>query len=374
MENRISEFDKENDSYSNDDLFNITSWGADLSFRELVTMYEEGDLLKPELQRKYVWKKQEASRFIDSILLGLPVPSIFLAKKEDETMLIIDGYQRIMTIYDFIKGNKFQSTDKTFNLVKSEIINERWRGKSFLELTQDEQRKIRSTTIHAIIFEQKSPQNDTGMYQIFERINTSGVALKPQEIRNCVYQGSFNSLLFKLNNNKLWRKYFGSESDDPRMFDLELILRFFAISNFRYSKEKEQISINLVKYLNNYMGCNKNIDDYTCKSLENKFISMLIVLDDILGEAAFKRYDSKKDVFVGRVTPPIFDAICAAATFAKEFGFIKSNSTNYIARYKELLHDQDFISSTSVRTTNVENIKKRITLATKILFGLDYEF
>ena len=89
MENRISEFDKENDSYSNDDLFNITSWGADLSFRELVTMYEEGDLLKPELQRKYVWKKQEASRFIDSILLGLPVPSIFLAKKEDETMLIV---------------------------------------------------------------------------------------------------------------------------------------------------------------------------------------------------------------------------------------------------------------------------------------------
>ncbi|QUC06238.1 DUF262 domain-containing protein [Aggregatibacter sp. oral taxon 513] len=374
MENYISELCDESDSYSNDDLFNITSWGADLSFRELVTMYEEGDLLKPELQRKYVWNKKEASRFIDSILLGLPVPSIFLAKKEDETMLIIDGYQRIMTIYDFIKGNKFQSTDKTFNLVKSDIINSRWRGKSFLELTQDEQRKIRSTTIHAIIFEQKSPQDDTGMYQIFERINTSGVALKPQEIRNCVYQGSFNSLLFKLNNNDLWRKSFGRESDDPRMFDLELILRYFAINDFRKSKEKEQQSINLVKYLNNYMGNNKSIDANTCDKLNNQFISMLKILDDILGDAAFKRYDNKKDTFIGRITPPVFDAICTAATFANESGFVKSRSIDYVTRYKDLLHNESFISSTSVRTTNVENIKNRIILATKILFGLDYAF
>ena len=69
----------ENLSYSNDDLFNITSWGADLSFRELIMMYDDKDLVKPSLQRNYVWKLDEASRLIDSILLGLPIPSIFLA-------------------------------------------------------------------------------------------------------------------------------------------------------------------------------------------------------------------------------------------------------------------------------------------------------
>lgn len=88
----------EDESISNDELFNISSWGADLSFREIIMMYDEGELLKPELQRNYVWTKLEASRFIDSILLGLPVPSIFFAKVEDEKKLIIDGYQRIMTI------------------------------------------------------------------------------------------------------------------------------------------------------------------------------------------------------------------------------------------------------------------------------------
>ena len=66
------------DDYSDDSLFNISSWGADLSFRELVSMYNDNELVKPELQRKYVWDKIEASRFIESILLGLPVPSIFL--------------------------------------------------------------------------------------------------------------------------------------------------------------------------------------------------------------------------------------------------------------------------------------------------------
>ena len=96
--------DEIDDSYSNDDLYNITSWGADLAFRELITMYQEEDLLKPELQRKYVWDKSEASRFIESILLGLPIPSIFLANTSDEKKLIIDGYQRIMTVVDYVEG------------------------------------------------------------------------------------------------------------------------------------------------------------------------------------------------------------------------------------------------------------------------------
>ena len=95
---KIEDVMEEKEQYSDDDLYNINSWGADLSFREIISMYDEDELLKPELQRKYVWSKVEASRFIDSILLGLPVPSVFFAKEPNETMLIIDGFQRIMTV------------------------------------------------------------------------------------------------------------------------------------------------------------------------------------------------------------------------------------------------------------------------------------
>src|SRR5690606_23947119 len=122
------------DSYVNDDLYNINSWGADYSFRELISMYEDGDLVKPELQRKYVWGKPEASRFIDSILLGLPIPSIFLAKTDNNKMLIVDGYQRLMTVYDYMRGI-WSGDDKVFKLSNiADKINARWKGNAFTEL------------------------------------------------------------------------------------------------------------------------------------------------------------------------------------------------------------------------------------------------
>lgn len=192
--------DEDNDAYSDDSLFNIKPWGADLSFRELIQRYDDNELVKPELQRKYVWDRAEASRFIDSLLLGLPVPSIFLAQTQDEKLLIIDGFQRIMTVYDFVNGI-FSRDGKSFSLSRSDKINSRWRGKNFLELSDTEQRRVRNTTIHAIIFAQQQPsQDDTSLFQVFERINTSGRTLLSQEIRNCVAQGSFNKLLFSLND------------------------------------------------------------------------------------------------------------------------------------------------------------------------------
>ena len=154
---KLEETAEELMEYSDDDLYNINSWGADLSFREIITMYEDEELLKPELQRKYVWTRTEASRFIDSILLGLPVPSVFFAKEQNETMLIIDRFQRIMTVYDYVKGI-FSGDGKIFKLSNTENINARWRGKAFAELDIEEKRRIRNTTIHAIIFEQKHPR------------------------------------------------------------------------------------------------------------------------------------------------------------------------------------------------------------------------
>lgn len=117
----VEEIEEEKeDSYSNDDLYNINSWGADLSFRELISMYEEDELIKPELQRKYIWEKPEASRFVESILLGLPVPSIFLANTSDSKKLIIDGYQRIMTVYDYVRGGIWKKRRKGVQTIEHE--------------------------------------------------------------------------------------------------------------------------------------------------------------------------------------------------------------------------------------------------------------
>lgn len=353
------------DDYSDDSLFNISSWGADLSFRELVSMYEEDELVKPELQRKYVWDKVEASRFIESILLGLPVPSVFLAQSGSQK-LIVDGYQRIMTVYDYMRGI-FSADKKVFKLSNSEKINARWRNKAFSELSTDDQRKIKSTTIHAIIFEQKKPENDdTSLYQVFERINTSGRTLTPQEIRNCVYQGSFNTMLFEINENKTWRKLFGTEEPDSRMRDIEYILRFFTMkTNAVLDSDSKQIS--LKKALNDFMKAHKEDSSISIQQFKDEFEKTVQLVNDHLGENAFKNYTRNK--FSRKFHPAIFDAIMVATFLIDAEGIPLADVS--AEKHKELLENEEFKSAVSKRTTDIENIRKRISLAGEILFGVD---
>ena len=370
-ESLIDEVKEEREQYSDDDLYNINSWGADLSFREIVSMYDEDELLKPELQRKYVWNKGEASRFIDSILLGLPVPSVFFAKEPNETMLIIDGFQRIMTVYDYVKGI-FSGDGKVFKLSNTENINERWRGKAFTELSVEEKRRIRNTTIHAIIFEQKYPKNDTGMFQIFERINTGGRILKPQEIRNCVYQGKCNNLLIKLNKNQVWREILGTEKEDARMADMELILRFFAMSELQNREEKKLKQINLTKYLNNYMGDKTNVEEDIIDKMGKEFVEMIETCKKVFGKSAFRNLKKDSTEFTNKINPAIFDAVAVATSYAIKKDVVEFEN-NYLAKYKELLDNEDFKDASSHRTTNTENIFKRIELASKLIYGIKYE-
>lgn len=359
-------------AYSDDDLYNINSWGADLSFREIITMYEEGELLKPELQRKYVWTRTEASRFIDSILLGLPVPSVFFAKEQNETMLIIDGFQRIMTVNDFVNGI-FSGDGKIFKLSNSDNINARWRGKAFAELEAEEKRRIKNTTIHAIIFEQKYPRNDTGMFQIFERINTGGRTLKAQEIRNCVYQGKCNDLLFDLNGYSSWRKVLGLEVEDSRMADLELILRFFAMRDLHEREEGKLKQINLAKYLNKYMGDKTFSSDNDIIGMKKDFINMIDRVFELFGEHAFKNLKKESENFASKINPAIFDAISVATSFVINKGYAFSQE-DYLKKYRNLLRNEEFHLASSNRTTNIENIKKRIELAAQFIYGVNYEW
>ena len=352
---------EQNDDYSDDSLFNISSWGADLSFREIISMYEEDELVKPELQRKYVWDKVEASRFIESILMGLPVPSVFFAQSGSQK-LIVDGYQRIMTVYDYVRG-VFTTDGKIFRLSNSEKINERWRNKAFAELTIEEQRKIRSTTIHAIIFEQKRPENDdTSLYQIFERINTSGRTLTPQEIRNCVYQGTFNSLLFELNENSNWRALFGNDKADSRMRDIECILRFFVMKS-KTVRDSTAKQISLKKELNDFMGKFVNAPEEVIDEFRRDFTNTMDKIYDNIGKNAFRNY--LKGKYTNKFHPAIFDSIAVAI-----YDEIKSGNDAFEVKSEkhiELLLDEEFKKSCSIRTTDIDNIKTRIRLAKEYL-------
>lgn len=363
--------EEQDDSYSNDDLYNINSWGADLSFRELITMYEENELQKPELQRNYVWDKVEASRFIDSLLLGLPVPSIFLANTSDENKLIIDGFQRIMTVYDFVTGI-WSKDGRVFKLSDSKKINSQWRGKAFSELSISEKKKIRATTIHAIIFEQTSPSSDdTSLYQIFERINTGGRSLMAQEIRNCVYQGSLNSLLIDLNNKLEWRELFGLTKPDARMRDMEFILRGLALNSNKI-KNHEAGNISLKKLLNEFMGSRINNNPDTIDFIKHDFEDTIeFIYENIGGEAFFNIISSDPSRIRRRFYPTIFDAIYVATSIALKSGE-DFNVDSLEERRLALLQNPIFRGHITSGTMQIENIHGRISMVLESLYGLEY--
>lgn len=357
------------DDYSNDDLYNINSWGADLSFRELLTMYDEGELAKPEIQRHYVWDKSEASRFIESLLMGLPVPSIFLARHDGEKKLIVDGYQRIMSVRDYVRGI-FSVDGKIFRLSNTEKINVRWRNKAFSELPEEAQRKIRSTTIHAIIFEQKQPKNsDTSLFQVFERINTGGRTLTSQEIRNCVYQGPFNTALITMNEDPNWRTLYGVLPADTRMRDIEFILRYFALqSNLVLSKDDGKVS--LKKFLNEQMAefNSRGTDDIAAMIV--RFQTCVLILKGAFGEEAFMNI-SEKEIPIQKFHPTVFDSIAIATDIAISRGININTIEDLKVRRVQLLKNAAFKGFIRNETMTIPHIKGRILIAAKQLYEID---
>lgn len=361
----------EEESYTDDALYNITSFGTDIMLSQIVSMYENGDIEKPDLQRNYVWTKAEASRFIDSILLGLPVPSIFLAKDKDNRLQIVDGLQRITTICDYFRG-VFSLDNSVFKLSNRENIYFRWRNKAYSELSEAEKRAIRTYSIHAIVFEQKKPSDNSGMYQIFERINTGGRVLKPQEIRNSVYHGCFNNLLKELNKTSVWRSILGSETPDTRMSDIELILRFFAFIDLKNRDEYQQKQINLVKYLNAYMSDHVDIGLEETEKFKSLFLDIITYLNSHLNIHAFRAGKIQKDGSVRwakKVNPVIFDAVCTATYLSSKIIELPDKSLDL--SYEQLVTNTEFIMATTQRTTNINNVKKRTEMAAKFLYDVD---
>ena len=234
--------------------YDITSYGIDFDVEGLVKRLNRGAIVVPGFQRKYVWNQPEASRFIESLLLGLPVPGIFLAQDSDSgKMYVIDGQQRLLSLQYFYQGvfkpKKDATTNRTFKLVG---VQAPYNNLTFDGLSDVDRENLNNCVIHATVVKQDSPDDgDTSMYHIFGRLNSGGRRLTPQEIRTAVYHGNLIDTLKSTNAHPAWRKTFGPEND--RMKDQELILRFFAMLETA-SAYKKPMSEFLSKYAKRNQG------------------------------------------------------------------------------------------------------------------------
>ncbi len=331
--------------------YSITSYGADFPVDGLVRRIEDGSIYVPSFQREYVWKLKQASRFIESLLLGLPVPGIFLSKEQDtQKLLVIDGQQRLRTLQYFYNG-VFEPNGKTFALkgVQSKFSNATYKA-----LQDEDRRRLDDSIIHATIVKQDEPSDDdSSIYYIFERLNTGGTLLQPQEIRACIYHGKFNDLLRKLNKNRSWRLMYGPVSS--RMRDQELILRFLALysRSSKYTKPMKE-------FLNNYMGRNRALKFESPQQLSEAFEGAIGLVHKHIGKRAFK---PKK-----ALNAAVFDAVMVGVAKRLTGGKIK-NPDALKKRYEGLLRNKNFIRASSTGTADEESVSTRISLATSAFSG-----
>ncbi|MCG8349494.1 MAG: DUF262 domain-containing protein, partial [Chloroflexales bacterium] len=172
--------------------YSISSYGADYDVDGLVRRLKRGDVVVPDFQRQYVWTLTRASRFIESLLLGLPVPGIFLAVDPDtQQLLVIDGQQRLRSLEYFYEGIFRNEREFTLKGVQPEF-----EGKTYETLSPEDRRRLDNSIIHATVIKQEDPKEEdsSSIYYIFERLNTGGMSLQPQEIRASIFQGLFYRL------------------------------------------------------------------------------------------------------------------------------------------------------------------------------------
>ena len=250
--------------------FDIAVSPADPTLELLANKVQSDDIIVPFYQRKYVWKIEQASRLIESFLMGLPVPQVFLYVNDEDQLEIIDGQQRIMSVKYFFEGYfgeaDAQGKRQVFRL-RGLAERSEYNGKTFKELQPRDQRRLKNTSLRAIHIKQLKPsaRNDS-VFHIFERLNTGGTQLKPQEIRNAVYRGKIAEELRKLNDDSNWRKILGSSKPDKNQKDIEIILRLFSL--FEKSSEYEKP---MLKYLNRNMGENKDFSSERARRFKARF-------------------------------------------------------------------------------------------------------
>ena len=331
--------------------YSITSYGADYPVDSLISRLEKDVVFVPHFQRSFVWTLNQASRFIESLLLGLPVPGIFLSKEPDTgKLLIIDGQQRLKTLQYFYQG-VFQN-NRVFALRN---VQSRFEGKTYRKLEEQDKLTLDDSIIHATIIKQDEPSEDqSSIYHIFERLNTGGTLLQPQEIRACIFYGPLNDLLDQLNKDSSWRAIYGNTS--KRLKDEELILRFFALF-FNFDNYQRPIK----EFLNDYMGRNRHFQLQDVETLRSTFLQTICIFAATLAKEAFRPE--------GVLNAAVFDSVMVGLARRISRGIL-NNPDQLRQSYNDLLNNKEFFNACKTATSDPANVETRIRLATEYFSSL----
>jgi hypothetical protein len=378
----LYEGDDANDGVSEIKEYDITASPNDFNILTLHSFIESGAVKIPGFQRNFVWDIKRASKLIESVIIGLPVPQIFLYEEGRNKFLVIDGQQRLMSLYYFIKG-RFPRKEKRVQL--REIFDEQSRipeaaleddtffAKFNLQLphqppgqpnklnklnyaTLDEYKTTFDLrTIRNVIIKQNAPEGDnSSIFEIFNRLNSGGMNLTPQEIRISLYHSPFYEMLQKLNLNASWRQLLGLPQPDLHMKDLEIVLRGFAMfmegHNYRPS---------MASFLNRFSSQCKNTSSEKLTELRDIFEKFMNSCASLPSRAFYGKSSGKFNIL-------LFESVFAAQARSLQRGNGQQIEASRLDRLKE---DSGFIEATQKSTTDKANVAKRLQRAQEIVIG-----
>ena len=300
--------------------FKINHWVSNRSYGELIDMYENNEIIVPDMQRSFVWDSAKSSRLIESIIMGLPIPPLFLLETSDNKYELIDGYQRLVTLSNYVHERPWayiHNMDMKKNRAsKLSNVAKEIKGRKFSDLKTEYQRKIKRSTIPLIEFSQVDPDNYQSKYLIFERINTGSIKLNSMQIRKALSHGKYMQTLYdKVNSMEYLKKLFtvNSLNNDKH---IEAVLRILCFYDSYYgNNELKKDGIKTI--LNTYSEQKK--DEPVNENDIDKIDEIIKKLTDIFGlENIFRRVilDSNENfVFDGNINISIFEAFISAILY-----------------------------------------------------------
>ena len=343
------DIEKQNELEIPHEVRNLTTQSYDKSVGDIVRMIAEKDLvLDPDYQRNYVWDNKKASKLIESIILNVPIPVIYVSEEKDSSWSVIDGLQRLNSLKRFFDGK--------FKLSGLEILYELNKC-DFKTLPSKALRMLKNGLLRIVMITADS--NDDIKYDIFMRLNTGAVQLNEQELRNCLYRGKLNTFIQEEAKNPKWLAMLGLETPHKRMADRELLLRFLALSVNWNSNEKIVIDYrgNMKSFLNGFIKKHQN-DIGNINYFRTLCDETIDKVFEVYGIDAFRRLNED-----GTITPinrAIMDAVMISVIpYPKEILLTKKREIQEHL-FAELNDNRDFRLSTLTSTSDTKVLNYRI--------------
>lgn len=345
----------------------IRTESLDVSFGELISLYgSEEFIISPDFQRFFRWSDEQKSRLIESILLELPVPQIFVIENEDGVLELIDGLQRISSVIQFIQSDLLGT--EPLQLAGCDIVPE-LDGMQFFDLPLKLRLRIKRTSVRSVVIKRQS--TPILRYEMFKRLNTGGSELSEQEIRNCtarmvgVKGVEFYDFLRECAEYPSFRQCTStmSETDRDKKGDEELVLRFFSLKN-----AKHLFKGNVTDWLNNYMeAVILSEEEFDYSQERSDFNRLFDYLSEVIGEGAFVRYRNQTPI--GGLAPAHFEAVTLGTWLALHR--IETVAHDDVRnRLIQTVQSDEFRQFVGPGSNSLTKFKGRISVVESALLGL----